>query len=145
MLGQSFTLAGLSPPCPGIDARRPRAAPARARPARDPRADADPRSPERGQYAFVQALIREVAYNTLAKTDRKARHLAAARYFEALGIDELAGALAGHYLAAYANAAEGAEADALAGQARIALARGRRSGGGPRRARTGPRVLSSRR
>ena len=29
--------------------------------------EADPRSPERGQYAFVQALIREVAYNTLAR------------------------------------------------------------------------------
>ncbi len=38
----------------------------------------DLRSPERGQYAFVQALIREVAYNTLAKRDRKRRHLAAA-------------------------------------------------------------------
>jgi tetratricopeptide (TPR) repeat protein len=81
----------------------------------------DPRSPEKGQYAFVQALIREVAYNTLSRRDRKVRHLAAARYFETLGSDELAGALAGHYLAAHANAPEGPEADALAGQARIAL------------------------
>jgi class 3 adenylate cyclase/tetratricopeptide (TPR) repeat protein len=80
----------------------------------------DPRSPELGQYVFVQALIREVAYNTLARRDRKTRHLAAARYFEQIGSDELAGALAGHYLAAYANA-EGAEAEALAAQARIAL------------------------
>ncbi len=83
--------------------------------------EADPRSPERGQYAFVQALIREVAYNTLAKRDRKARHLAAARFFESLETDEMAGALANHYLAAHENAAPGAEADALAGQARIAL------------------------
>jgi class 3 adenylate cyclase/tetratricopeptide (TPR) repeat protein len=83
--------------------------------------EADPRSPERGQYAFVQALIREVAYNTLAKKDRKTRHLAAARYFEGLGSDELAGALAGHYLAAWRNSPEGPEADALAAQARIAL------------------------
>ena len=83
--------------------------------------DVDPRSPERGQYAFVQALIREVAYNTLSRKDRKARHLAAARYFESVGSDELAGALAGHYLAAHANAGEGPEADALATQARIAL------------------------
>jgi len=82
--------------------------------------DADPRSPERGQYAFVQALIREVAYATLARRDRKARHLAAARFFEGLG-SELAGALAGHYLAAHADAAEGPEADALAAQARLAL------------------------
>jgi class 3 adenylate cyclase/tetratricopeptide (TPR) repeat protein len=83
--------------------------------------EADPRSPERGQYAFVQALIREVAYNTLAHGDRKVRHLAAARFFESVGSDELAGALAGHYLAARANAPEGPERDALAGQARIAL------------------------
>ncbi len=81
----------------------------------------DPRSPERGQYAFVQALIREVAYGMLAKRDRKTRHLAAARFFESLGSDELAGALAGHYLAAYQNAPDGPEAEALAGQARIAL------------------------
>ncbi len=81
----------------------------------------DPRSPERGQYVFVQSLIREVAYNTLARKDRKAGHLAAARYFEALGTDELAGALAIHYLAAHANSPEGPEADAVAGQARIAL------------------------
>ena len=83
--------------------------------------DADPRSPEHGQYSFVQALIREVAYGTLAKRDRKVRHLAAARFFEGLGSDELAGALAGHYLAAHANSAPGPEADALARQARLAL------------------------
>ena len=83
--------------------------------------EVDPRSPERGQFAFLQALIREVAYNTFARKDRKARHLAAARFFEQLGSDELAGALAGHYLAAHANAPEGAEAEALAVQARIAL------------------------
>ena len=69
--------------------------------ARAARLEIDPRSPERGQYAFVQALIREVAYATLAKRDRRARHLAAARYFESLGDDELAGTLAAHYLAAY--------------------------------------------
>ncbi|MGZ8562586.1 MAG: ATP-binding protein, partial [Candidatus Limnocylindria bacterium] len=83
--------------------------------------EVDPRSPERGQYAFLQALIREVAYNTFARPDRKARHLAAARFFEQLGSDELAGALAGHYLAAHANAAVGPESEALAAQARIAL------------------------
>ena len=81
----------------------------------------DPRSPELGQYAFVQTLVREVAYNTLARRDRTARHLAAARYFEGLGSDELAGALADHYLAARRNAPEGAEADAVSAQAQIAL------------------------
>jgi class 3 adenylate cyclase/tetratricopeptide (TPR) repeat protein len=81
----------------------------------------DARSPERGQYTFVQALIREVAYNTLSKRDRKKLHLAAARHFESLANDEIAGALASHYLAAHANAGDGPDADALAGQARIAL------------------------
>ncbi len=83
--------------------------------------DVDPRSVERGQFAFVQSLVREVAYSTLSRRDRKARHLAAARHFETLVDQELAGALATHYLAAYRNAAEGPEADALAAQARIAL------------------------
>ncbi len=83
--------------------------------------DTDPRSPERGQYGFVQALLREVAYETLAMRDRRSRHLAAARHFEGIGDEELAGALATHYLAAYHTAAEGPEAEAIAVQARIAL------------------------
>ncbi len=83
--------------------------------------DLDPRSVERGQFAFVQSLVREVAYSTLSRRDRKSRHLAAARHFETLVDQELAGALANHYLAAYRNAVEGPEAEALAAQARIAL------------------------
>ncbi len=82
---------------------------------------ADPRSPERGQHEFVQSLIREVAYGTLSKRDRRARHLAAARYFETLGDEELAGVLANHYLDAYRASPAGPEADAVAAQARIAL------------------------
>ena len=120
VLGQSFTLAGVAA-VSGLDpvALEPRL---RALVRRELLVQmVDPRSPERGQYAFVQALIREVAYNTLAKRDRKARHLAAARFFESLGTDELAGALAGHYLAAQGYAADGPEADALAAQARVAL------------------------
>ena len=83
--------------------------------------ETDPRSPERGQYKFVQALIREVAYSTLALRDRRARHLAIARHYESLGEEELAGALASHYLAAFETSNEGPEADAVAAQARIAL------------------------
>ena len=83
--------------------------------------ESDPRSPERGQYKFVQSLIREVAYGTLARRDRRARHLAAARHYEALGDDELAGVLANHYLAAREASDEGPEADAITAQARLAL------------------------
>jgi len=120
VLGQSFTLAGLSAvsATPGSDLE-PRV---RGLVRRELlRLEVDPRSPERGQYSFVQALIREVAYNTLAKRDRKTRHLAAAGFFERLGSDELAGALAGHFLAAHANSAPGPEADTLAAQACVTL------------------------
>jgi class 3 adenylate cyclase/tetratricopeptide (TPR) repeat protein len=83
--------------------------------------DDDPRSPERGQYRFVQGLLREVAYATLSRDDRRARHVAAARYYEALGDDELAGVLAQHYVDAYEAHPSGPEGAAVAAQARVAL------------------------
>jgi len=120
VLGQSFTQAGLSAvsglPAAELDARL------RVLVRSDLlHEEVDQRSPERGQYAFVQALIREVAYSTLAMKDRRNRHLAAARFFESLGDEELAGALAAHYLAAYRASPAGPEADALASQARVSL------------------------
>ncbi len=71
---------------------------------------ADPRSPERGQYGFLQDLVRRVAYETLARTERKARHLAAAAQLEAGGAaeGEIVEVVASHYLAAY-EAAPSAE------------------------------------
>ena len=81
----------------------------------------DPRSPERGQYRFVHSLVSEVAHGTLARRDRRARHLAAARYYETLGDDEIAGVIASHYLAAHAASAGGAEADEIVVPARVAL------------------------
>ena len=120
VLGQSFTLAALAALAGMSEAElEPRLVGLARRELLQREMDA--RSPELGQYAFVQALIREVAYNTLSKHDRKRLHVAAARFFESLGNDEIAGVLASHYLAAHANAAEGAEAEALAAQARLAL------------------------
>jgi class 3 adenylate cyclase/tetratricopeptide (TPR) repeat protein len=83
--------------------------------------EVDPRSPEHGLYGFVQGLIREVAYGTLARRDRRRLHIAAARYFEALDDEGIAGALAEHYVAAYKAQPEGPEGDAVAAQARVAL------------------------
>jgi len=83
--------------------------------------DSDPRSPERGQFRFVQGVVREVAYQALAKRDRRAKHIAAARHLESLGDDELAGVLANHYLAAFHASPAGPEADTLSAQARVAL------------------------
>ena len=62
----------------------------------------DPRSPEQGQYGFVQELLRTVAYETLGRRDRKARHLATARHLESLPVaDELIEVIAAHQLDAY--------------------------------------------
>ena len=36
---------------------------------------ADPLSPERGSYRFAQQMLQQVAYDTLSRRDRKARHL----------------------------------------------------------------------
>ena len=55
-------------------------------------------SAEHGQYRFVQALVRTVAYETLSRRDRKARHLAVARYLEQSQSDEYAALIARHYL-----------------------------------------------
>jgi class 3 adenylate cyclase/tetratricopeptide (TPR) repeat protein len=65
--------------------------------------DDDPRSPERGQYVFIQALLRTVAYGTLSRRTRKTLHRAAASYLERAWPGEaadIAEVLASHYLEA---------------------------------------------
>lgn len=61
----------------------------------------DPDAPERGQYQFVQGVIKEVAYGRLAKAERRERHLRVAEYFEAQDDPEMAPIIASHYAAAY--------------------------------------------
>jgi tetratricopeptide (TPR) repeat protein len=80
--------------------------------------EADPRSPERGQYAFLQAIIREVAYGMLSRATRRSAHLAVAHHLESADDDELAGAVAAHYLEALRATPAGPDADALAARAR---------------------------
>jgi len=75
--------------------------------------DLDPKSPERGQYGFVQALVREVAYGTLTKRDRKVVHLAAGQYFESFDDEEIVDATAAHYLDAYRSAPEDDDAEEI--------------------------------
>jgi class 3 adenylate cyclase/tetratricopeptide (TPR) repeat protein len=86
----------------------------------------DPRSPERGQYAFLQDLLKTVAYETLAKKDRKAKHLAAAAFIEetwAAEEEEIVEVVASHYLRAYEAAPESDDAIAIKAKARGMLAR----------------------
>jgi class 3 adenylate cyclase/predicted ATPase len=62
---------------------------------------ADPLSPERGSYQFAQGMLRQVAYDTLSRKDRKTRHLAVAAHlrqaFPGDG-EEVADVIAQHYL-----------------------------------------------
>jgi class 3 adenylate cyclase len=73
----------------------------------------DSLSPERGQYRYIQGVLREVAYGRLSHRDRLALHLAAAAYFDRAGNDELAGVVASHYLSAIRSAHDDAERAAL--------------------------------
>jgi class 3 adenylate cyclase len=73
----------------------------------------DPRSPERGQYRFVQGLIQELAYDRLNRAERRARHITAAEHFGRDDDPELAGIVAKHYEGAFAASPEGSERDEL--------------------------------
>jgi len=141
VLGQSFTLAGVSA-VSGVDPARSSRASGRSFGASSWSSYWTHARRNAASSRSWQALIREVAYNTLAKKDRKVRHLAAARFFETLDTEELAGALAGHYLAAQRYAADGPEADALAAQARVALrgAADRAAGSAPTHSHRVPRT-----
>jgi class 3 adenylate cyclase len=59
---------------------------------------ADPLSPQRGAYVFRQNLLRQVAYDTLSRRDRKARHLAVAAHLTAVfDGEEIMEVVARHY------------------------------------------------
>jgi tetratricopeptide (TPR) repeat protein len=85
---------------------------------------ADPRSPERGQYVFLQDLVRRVAYETLSRRDRKARHLAVAAHLEQQWGDvEIAEVLASHYLDAHRAGPDAPDAGEIKARGRDALIR----------------------
>jgi len=87
----------------------------------------DPLSPERGQYGFLQDLMRRVAYDMLSKHERKARHLAAAALDE--DDDEVVEVVAAHYLAAHEADPDADDADDIKRRAAAALVRaGERAG-----------------
>ena len=87
------------------------------------RFDSDPRSPERGQYGFVQGVIGEVALAMLARRDRSARHLAVARHFEALGDEELTTVVAAQYASALRATPDGDDTTELTERASSWLTR----------------------
>jgi tetratricopeptide (TPR) repeat protein len=112
VLGQSFTLAALSALTDlEIGELETRMAPISKREVIA--AIRDPRSPERGQYQFVQSLIREVALSRMSKDLRRERHLAVAKHMETLNEPELAPVVASHYLYALEATPAGEEREGL--------------------------------
>jgi class 3 adenylate cyclase/tetratricopeptide (TPR) repeat protein len=87
---------------------------------------ADPLSPERGSYRFSQEMLRQVAYDTLSRRDRKARHLAVAAHLRAVfpgDGEEVTDVIARHYLDALTAVPDAPDAAQIRGQAVTALAR----------------------
>ena len=87
---------------------------------------ADPLSPERGSYQFAQQMLRQVAYETLSRRDRKARHLDVAAHLRATFAgngEEVADVIARHYLDALNAIPDDPDTAQIRGQAIGALIR----------------------
>jgi len=87
---------------------------------------ADPLSPEKGSYGFTHQMLRQVAYDTLSRRDRKARHLAVAAHLRAAfpgDGEEVTEVIARHYLDALDAVPDDPDAGQIRGQAIAALIR----------------------
>jgi hypothetical protein len=102
---------------------------------------ADPLSPERGSYRFTHQMLRQVAYRTMSRRDRKARHLTVAAYLRASFAgdgEEVADVIARHYLDALDAVPDAPDAETIRGQAITALTRA-----AERASRTGAPALAA--
>jgi class 3 adenylate cyclase len=96
---------------------------------------ADPLSPEQGSYGFAQEMLRQVAYDTLSRRDRKVRHLKVAAHLRATFAgdgEEVTDVIARHYLDALNAVPDAPDTEQIHGQAVTALTRS-----GERAERTG--------
>jgi class 3 adenylate cyclase/tetratricopeptide (TPR) repeat protein len=96
---------------------------------------ADPLSPEKGSYGFIQNMLRQVAYGTLSRRDRKSGHLKVAAHLRAAFAgdgEEVTDVIARHYLDALAAVPDDGDVGQIRGQAIAALVRA-----GERAERTG--------
>ena len=87
---------------------------------------ADPLSPERGSYQFAQQMLRQVAYDTLSRRDRKAGHLKVAAHLQAAfpgDGEEVADVIARHYLDALNAVPDDADISQIRGKAISTLIR----------------------
>ena len=102
---------------------------------------ADPLSPEKGSYGFAQNMLRQVAYDTLSRRDRKTRHLTVAAHLRAAfpgDGEEVADVIARHYLDALDAVPDDRDAEEIRGQAIVALTRAAERAG-----RTGAPALAA--
>jgi len=87
---------------------------------------AEPLSPERGSYQFAQEMLRQVAYDTLSRRDRKSRHLKVAAHLRTAFAgdgEEVTDVIARHYLDALDAIPDDPDAAEIRGQAIGALVR----------------------
>ena len=87
---------------------------------------ADPLSPERGQYEFVQSMLQSVAHDMLSRRDRKLRHLSVAQHLRSAFPDdgaEVVEVLAAHYHDAYLASQQDPDADQVRAEAAKAFER----------------------
>jgi class 3 adenylate cyclase len=87
---------------------------------------ADPLSPERGSYRFAQDMLRQVAYDTLSRRDRKERHLKVAAHLRTAFAgdgEEVADVIARHYLDALNAVPDASDTEQIRAQAVTALTR----------------------
>ena len=102
---------------------------------------ADPLSPEKGSYGFAQQMLRQVAYDTLSRRDRKSRHLAVAAHLRAVYArdgEEVTDVIARHYLDALDAVPGDPDAGGIRKQAIAALMRAAERAG-----RTGAAALAA--
>jgi class 3 adenylate cyclase/predicted ATPase len=102
---------------------------------------ADPLSPEQGSYGFTQNMLRQVAYDTLSRRDRKARHLTVAAHLRAAfpgDGEEVTDLIARHYLDALEALPTDPDVGKIRGQAIAALTRAAERAG-----RTGAPALAA--
>jgi class 3 adenylate cyclase len=102
---------------------------------------AEPLSPERGSYEFAQEMLRQVAYDTLSRRDRKSRHLKVAAYLRTAFAgdgEEVTDVIARHYLDALNAIPDAPDTPEIRAEAIAALIRA-----AERARRTGAPALAS--
>jgi class 3 adenylate cyclase/tetratricopeptide (TPR) repeat protein len=122
ILGLSFTLDSVRELCRGVDLDRAVEELLRLQILTR---DTNRLSADYGQLRFVQSVVRQVAYGTLSRHDRKAGHLAAAQYLDdhAEGATEIDAVVAQHYLDALDAVPDDPGAPELASKAIALLVR----------------------